>query len=72
MIHILGGLKEDILMKINVDNNTRNIKLKFQTKEDLEKVKKVLDNIWERTIHIFEELEKGNSSILRGIGDFTD
>ncbi|TFG14883.1 MAG: hypothetical protein EU535_02585 [Promethearchaeota archaeon] len=72
MLQILGGLKEDIFMKIDVDNNARNIKLEFQIKEDLEKVKKILEHIWERTIHLFEELEKGNSNILRGVGDFSD
>ena len=72
MLQIFGGLKEDIFMKIDVDNNALNIKLKFQTKEDLEKVKKVLEHIWEQIIDLFEELEKGNSSIIRGVGDFTD
>jgi len=72
MIRILGGLKEDVSMEIEIDNNARNIKLTFQNKEDLEKVKNVLDNIWERTIHIFKELEKGNTNTLRGVGDFSD
>ena len=72
MLRILGGLTEDIPMEIEIDNNARNIKLIFQNKDDLDKVKIVLDNIWERTIHIFKELEKGNANILRGIGDFSD
>ncbi len=72
MLRILGGLTEDVSMEIEIDNNTRNIKSKFQNKEDIEKVNSVLDNIWERTIHIFDELEKGNNNILRGVGDFSD
>ena len=72
MLRILGGLTEDISMEIEIDNKARNIKLTFLNKEDLEKVKSVLDNIWERTIHIFGELEKGNNNILRGVGDFSD
>ncbi len=72
MLRILGGLKEDVSMEIEIDNKARKIKLTFQNKEDLEKVKSVVDNIWERTIHIFDELEKGNNNILRGVGDFSD
>jgi len=72
MLRILGGLKEDIPMGIEIDNKAREIKLKFENKDDLDKVKVILDNIWERTIHIFDELEKGNNNILRGVGDFSD
>ena len=72
MLRILGGLTEDVSMEIEIDNNARNIKLTFQNKEDLEKVKSVLDHIWERTIHIFKELEKGNTNTLRGVCDFSD
>ena len=72
MLHILGGLTEDVSMEIEIDNKARNIKLIFQNKEDLEKVKNVLDHIWERTIHIFEELEKGNTNTLRGVCGFSD
>jgi hypothetical protein len=72
MLRILGGLTEDVSMKIEIDNNARKIKFIFQNKEDLEKVKRVLDHIWERTIHIFEELEAGNTDTLRGVGDFSE
>lgn len=72
MLRILGGLIEEVSMDIEIDNKARNIKLTFQNKEDLENVSGVLDNIWERTFHIFNELEKGNNNILRGVGDFND
>lgn len=72
MLRILGGLIEEVSMDIEIDNKARSIKLTFQNKEDLENVKGVLDSIWERTIHIFDELEKGNNNILRGVGDFHD
>jgi hypothetical protein len=72
MLRILGGLREDLSMEIEIDNQLRNIKLKFQNSEDFEEVKNVLDNIWERTIHLLEELEKGNANVLRGVGDFSD
>ncbi len=72
MLHIFGGLIEDISMEIEIDNNTRSIKLIFTNKEDLNKVRVVLDNIWERITLIFDELEKGNASVIRGIGDFSD
>ena len=72
MLRILGGLTEEVSMDIEIDNKARNIKLSFQNKEDLENVSGVLDNIWDRTINIFDELEKGNNNILRGVGDFND
>ena len=72
MLRILGGLTEDVPMEIEIDNNARIIKLTFQNKEDFQKVKNVLDHIWERTIHIFEELEKGKTNTLRGVGGFSD
>jgi len=68
----LGGLTEDVSMDIQIDNKARTIKLTFQNKEDLDKVKIVLDIIWDRTIHLFNELEKGNNNVLRGVGDFSD
>jgi len=72
MLRILGGLKDELSMEIEVDNNAREIKLKFENKDDLETVKINLDNLWDRTIHIFDELEKGNYDLLRGVGDFND
>ena len=72
MLRILGGLREDLSMEIEIDNQLRNINLKCQNREDFEEVKDVLDHIWERTIQLLEELEKGNAIVLRGIGDFSD
>ena len=72
MLRILGGLTNDVSMEIEIDNKARSIKLIFKNNEDLEIVKNVLDNIWERTFHIFLELEKGNNNVLRGVGDFHD
>lgn len=72
MLRILGGLTDDINMDIEIDNEARTIKLTFQNKENLQNFRGILENIWERTIHIFNELEKGNNNILRGVGDFSD
>ena len=63
MLRILGGLTNDVSMEIEIDNKARSIKLIFKNNEDLEIVKNVLDNIWERTFHIFLELEKGNNNV---------
>ena len=72
MLHIFGGLKEEISMEIEIDNITKSIKLIFTNKEDLDNVRIILDNMWERIIHIFDELEQGNANVIRGIGDFSD
>jgi hypothetical protein len=72
MLKMLGGLKEDISMKIEIESEAREIRLKFNSKEDLEKVKKILDIIWEQTIHIVEDLVKGNYDIIKDMGDFRE
>jgi hypothetical protein len=72
MLRMLGGLKEDPPMNIQINNAAGEIILKFQSKEDLNNVKDILDGIWEKTIAIFEDLVKGNYEVIKDMGDFND
>lgn len=69
MLQIFGGLKEKLPMEINIDDKAKKIDLKFQNKADLEKIKVVMDNIWDRTIEILEKAIAGDFGILKEIGD---
>ena len=72
MLRMLGGLKEDIPMDTEINNETGHILLKFNNKNDMDKVKEVLDNIWDRIIMIFNNLGPGNYDIIKDMGDFED
>ena len=72
MLRMLGGLKEDIPMDIEINNDVGHIILKFTNKNDMEKVNGVLDKIWDRTINIFKELVKGNYDMIKDMGDFEE
>ncbi|MFX0138070.1 MAG: hypothetical protein ACFFDN_30790, partial [Candidatus Hodarchaeota archaeon] len=69
MLKIFGGLKENIPMEIEIDDKAKKIDLKFQNKADLEKIREIMDNIWDRTIQILEKAIAGDFGILKDIGD---
>ncbi|MFX1452686.1 MAG: hypothetical protein ACFFCM_17745 [Promethearchaeota archaeon] len=69
MFQIFGGLKEKIPMDIKIDDKAKKIHLKFQNKADLEKMRKVMDTIWDHTIQILEKAIAGDFGILKDIGE---
>lgn len=72
MLRMLGGLKEEVPMDLEIDNEVGEIELKFQNKEYMLKIKEILNGIWDRTIHILNQLEKGHYDLMRELGDFED
>ena len=69
MLKIFGGLKEEIPMEIEIDNKNQKINLKFNNKNDLDKIQKLLDKIWDRATHMIEQAIAGDFSVIKDLGD---
>jgi len=72
MFHMFAGLKEDIPMNIIVDNEYQTIYLKFQTMEDLNKIKVIMDIIWDKTVDLLEQVISGDLNGLNDIREVDD
>lgn len=70
MFQMLGGLKEEIPMEINTDNKAQKINIKFQTKEDLNKIRAIINTIWDNTVDLLEEFIAGDLTRLKDIPDY--
>lgn len=70
MFQMLGGLKEEIPMEINIDNKAQKINIKFQTKEDLNKIRAIINTIWDNTVDLLEEFIAGDLTRLKDIPDY--
>lgn len=69
MLRMFGGMKEEIPMEIEIDNDAQKINMKFREKNDMEKVRKVMDNIWDQTAFILNQVIEGNWDVLKDIED---
>lgn len=75
MIRIFGGVSQDILMEVNVDEKTKIITIKLQKREDFEIVKNAMRGIWERAAELLEKAistEPGRNDEFRALGDFDE
>jgi len=65
MLKMFGGLKEDVPMEININNETQVIQLKFQTEEDFKKIEKIMETIWEDAVDMLEQAYQGDFSRIK-------
>jgi len=72
MLKIFGGLKEEIQMNINIDEESQKFSIKFTNKEDMEKVHKILENLWERAADLLKKAFIGDFKAIKDLGDFTE
>lgn len=75
MIRLFGGVKDDIQMKINVDENTQTITLKCLKREDYEVINAASKQIWDRVSDFIIKAfyaEPGKIDIFRDFGDFDE
>lgn len=72
MLKMFGGLREDIPMDINIDNETQQITLKFQDEIYFNKIQEIMESLWENTINMLIQVTKGNFNILNDIPDVDD
>jgi hypothetical protein len=75
MIKIFGGVSQDIIMEIIVDEKANIITIKLQKREDFEIVKNAMRTIWERAAELLEKsisTEPGRNDEFRALGDFDE
>jgi len=75
MIRIFGGVSQDIIMEVIVDENANVITVKLQKKEDFEIIKNAMKTIWERAAELLKKsisTEPGRNDEFRALGDFDE
>ena len=72
MFKMFGGLREDIPMDIDIENERKQIALKFQDEADFNKIQEIMETLWENTVNLLIEVTKGNFNILNDIPDVDD
>ena len=72
MLKMYGGLKEDIPMEIDIDNEAQIITLKFQNEEDFKKVEKIMETLWDNAVDLFVEATEGDLSRIKDIPNIDD
>jgi len=72
MLKMFGGLKEDVPMEININNETQVIQLKFQTEEDFKKIQKIMETIWDDAVDMLEQASQGDFSRIKNIPNIDD
>ncbi|MHA1239456.1 MAG: hypothetical protein ACTSQU_01560 [Promethearchaeota archaeon] len=72
MLKMYGGLREDIPMEINIDNDTQSITLKFQNEEDFKKVAKIMETLWDNAVDMLTSAMEGDISRIKDIPNLDD
>jgi hypothetical protein len=75
MIRVFGGLKHDIPMEINVNEDTKIITIKLSNKENFEVVSSAMKNVWDRASELLIKAfyaEPGKTEEFRDLGDFNE
>ncbi|NVM31826.1 MAG: hypothetical protein HWN65_23505 [Candidatus Helarchaeota archaeon] len=72
MLRIFGGLKEDLPMEIDIDEKAQQINMKFHNKDNMIKVRNILDNLWDRTADLLKKALASDFAALKDLGDFND
>lgn len=75
MIRIFGGVSQDIIMEVIVDEEANIITVKLQKREAFEIVKNAMRTIWERAAELLKNAkstEPGRNDEFRALGDFDE
>ncbi len=72
MLKMFGGLKEDVPMEININNETQIIEIKFQNEEDFKKIQKIMETIWDDAVDMLEQASQGDFSRIKNIPNIDD
>ena len=72
MLKMYGGLREEIPMRIDVDNNAQVITLKFQNEEDFKKVEKIFESLWDNAIEMLSQAMDGDFSRIKDVPKIDD
>jgi len=72
MLKMFGGLKDEIPIEIEIDNENQIINLKFENKENFEQVSLMMDKIWDNAVEMLIQTTDGNFDVIRDIPDIDD
>ncbi len=72
MLKMYGGLREDIPMEIDIDNDGQTITLKFKNEEDFKKVEKIMETIWDNAVDLLIQVLEGDLSRIKDIPNIDD
>lgn len=75
MIRVFGGLKNDIEMEIDVEEEKRIIIIKLLNKGDFDTISSAMENIWDRASELLIKsfnAEPGKTEEFRELGDFDE
>jgi len=72
MLKMYGGLREDIPMEIDIDNNAQKITLKFQNEEGFKKVEKIMEKLWDNAVDMLVSAIEGDISRIKDIPNIDD
>ncbi len=75
MLRVFGGVTQDIIVEVDIDEKTNIITVKLQKREDYEIVKKAMRTIWERAAELLKKAistEPGRNDEFRALGDFDE
>ena len=72
MLKMYGGLREDIPMEIDIDDDEQNITLKFQNEEGFKKVEKIMEKLWDNAVDILVSTIEGDLSRINDIPKIDD
>ena len=72
MLKMYGGLREDIPMEIDIDNDAQIITLKFQNEEGFKRVEKIMEKLWDNAVDLLVSAIEGDVSRLKDIPNIDD
>ena len=72
MLKMYGGLKEDIPMKIEINNETQNITLTLQNDDDYKKISKIFESIWDSAVDLLNQAIESDFSRIKNIPNIDD
>ena len=72
MLIMFGDLKEEIPMKVDINESDQTIILMMENKEDYNKIKPVWQKIWNNAVTMLSEVLKGNFEVIKEIPNIDD
>ena len=72
MLKMYGGLRKDIPMEINIDNEIQIISLKFEKEEHFVEVAKIFETIWDNAVDLLYQAIESDFSRIKNIPNIDD
>jgi hypothetical protein len=72
MLKMYGGLREDIPMDIDIDNQSQTITLKFQNEGNFKEIVKIFETLWDNTVDLLFQAIESDFSRIKNIPNIDD